>query len=298
MNSSKTILINIVGPTAVGKTALAILIAKHFKTEIISSDSRQFYKEVSIGTAKPSIAELEAIPHHFIDTLSVTETYSAGDFERDALHTLGILFKQHPVVVMVGGSGLYIKAVTEGLDALPAANEDLRIALHALLEEKGIKALAERLLLANPTLYEKTPKDNPQRLMRAIEIAEGDVIEKSKAKRDFTTISIGINLPREQLYTRIERRVDAMFEAGLLDEVKRMVPFKTNYAMQTVGYKELFAHLDGEYGIEKAKELIKQHTRNYAKRQLTWFKRDASIKWFEPSQEEEIIQYQITQIGL
>ena len=269
-------LVNIVGPTAVGKTAVAIKLAKHFKTEIISSDSRQFYKEVSIGTAKPTVDELSQAPHHFINTLSVTEKYSAGDFERDALPLIEGLFKDHTLVIMVGGSGLYSKAVIEGLDKLPEGNEALREELHTLFTNEGLEGLQKRLKQISPDTFENTENQNPQRLMRAIEIAETPTPFKTKEKvtRPFATIQIGLNLPREVLYQRINERVDMMMQLGLLKEVESIVKYRDTYAMQTVGYKELFAYLDGELPLDKAIELIKQHT-----------------KWYEPTATGEIIKH-------
>lgn len=292
MLNSKKYLINIVGPTAVGKTALAIKLARHFKTEILSSDSRQFYRELAIGTAKPTIDELKLVKHHFIDTLSVTDLYSAGDFERDALELLPSLFQKYPVVVMVGGSGLYIQALLEGLDPAAGRNEVLRQELKELHEKKGLPALQERLKSVNPDAYQTIALQNPQRVMRAIEMAELSItsIKKDPAKRIFVPLTIGLDLPREELYHRINLRVDQMMKAGLLDEVKSMMDFRQTYALQTVGYKELFAYLDGSISLEEAIRLIKQHTRNYAKRQLTWFRRMKDIHWFDPGQETEIIR--------
>ncbi|MFA6259879.1 MAG: tRNA (adenosine(37)-N6)-dimethylallyltransferase MiaA [Bacteroidia bacterium] len=292
MSTSKKYLINIVGPTAVGKTALAIKLAKHFHTEILSSDSRQFYRELSIGTAKPSPDELQEVPHHFINSLSVTDLYSASDFERDALALLQTLYSKYDVVVMVGGSGLYIKALLEGLDPAAGRDESLRKELKELHEQQGIEVLQERLKAADPTAYETVALQNPQRVMRAIEMAELSliVVKKETTKRPFIPLSIGLDLPREQLYERINQRVDQMMLQGLTDEVKSMSAYRQTYALQTVGYKELFSFLDGSIPLQQAVSLIKQHTRNYAKRQLTWFRRDKSICWFSPEQENEIIQ--------
>src|SRR5574343_340157 len=275
---TKTLLC-ILGPTAVGKTATAIHLAKALGTEIISADSRQFYREISIGTAKPSTDELAQVPHHFIGHLSITQTYSAGDFEREALTKLEELFKQHDVVIAVGGSGLYVKALIDGLDDMPLANEPVRDELNALYAEQGIEPLQTRLKDLNEELYQQTEVLNPQRVMRAIEVAlamqNGFVPNRKKHSRQFNTLKVVVDLPREVLYERINQRVDLMMKQGLVDEVKSMLPYRNEYALQTVGYTELFDYLDDKHDLAKAVELIKQHTRNYAKRQLTWFKKEA-----------------------
>ncbi|MFN7313009.1 MAG: tRNA (adenosine(37)-N6)-dimethylallyltransferase MiaA [Bacteroidota bacterium] len=287
-------LLCILGPTAVGKTATAIALAKTLHTEIISADSRQFYKEISIGTAKPSAEEIAEVPHHFIGHLSIEQTYTAGDFERDALNKLDELFKQHDVVIAVGGSGLYVKALIDGLDDMPLADEELRNTLNALYAQNGIEPLQAKLKALNSNLYEQTEIQNPQRVMRAIEIAlaieKGFVPNRKKYERTFRVIKVVIDLPREILYERINHRVDVMMQQGLLDEAKRMLPFKNNYALQTVGYNELFDYFNGTYDLPKAVEFIKQHTRNYAKRQITWFKKEAPEHWFKPLDCDAIIK--------
>lgn len=287
-------LLCILGPTAVGKTATAIALSKTLHTEIISADSRQFYKEISIGTAKPSAEELAEVPHHFIGHLSIEQTYTAGDFERDALNKLDELFKQHDVVIAVGGSGLYVKALIDGLDDMPLADESLRDSLNELYAQQGIEPLQAKLKALNSNLYEQTEIQNPQRVMRAIEIAlaieNGFVPNRKKHERTFRVIKVVIDLPREILYERINHRVDVMMQQGLLDEAKRMLPFKNNYALQTVGYNELFDYFNGIYDLPKAVEFIKQHTRNYAKRQITWFKKEAPEHWFKPLDCDAIIK--------
>lgn len=287
-------LICILGPTAVGKTALAIKVAKALDTEIISADSRQFYSEISIGTAKPSDAELAEVPHHFIGHLSINQTYSAGDFEREAIAKLNDLFKSHDVVVAVGGSGLYVKALIEGLDDMPGADEALRTELNQMFEQQGLEALQTRLQSLDAELFAKTEIQNPQRVMRAIEVAQaykqGFKPRFNKQTRIFSTLNIVLNLPREELYERINHRVDLMMKDGLQEEVKRVALFRDAYALQTVGYTELFDYLDGKHDLETAIHLIKQHTRNFAKRQLTWFKKEAPQNWFTPSQWEEVVQ--------
>jgi tRNA dimethylallyltransferase len=292
MQPDRTLLC-ILGPTAVGKTAAAIQVAKRLGTEIISADSRQFYKEVSIGTAKPSEEELAEVPHHFIGHLSVTQDYNAGDFERDALLRLDELFAKNRTVVAVGGSGLYVKALVDGLDDMPQADEALRDELNHLFSERGIAALRERLLTLDPKLYNETEVQNPQRVMRAIEVAmaiqNGFVPGRKKQVRNFHVVKVVLNLPREVLYERINRRVDIMMQQGLLNEARSMQPYRNTYALQTVGYKELFEYFDGRHPLETAVDLIKQHTRNYAKRQLTWFKKEAPENWFDPSDMEKIM---------
>lgn len=289
----KKTLLCILGPTAVGKTATAIKLAQALNTEIISADSRQFFKEISIGTAKPSDKELTQANHHFIGHLSIHQPYSAGDFERDALLKLSELFKQHDVVIAVGGSGLYVKALIDGLDDMPKADENLRNELNQLFATQGIEPLQQQLLLLNPDVYNQTEILNPQRVMRAIEIAlaikNGFVPNTKKHKRNFNVIKVVIDLPRELLYDRINKRVDVMMQQGLLNEAQSMLPHRDNYALQTVGYKELFEYFDGLYSLEKAVDLIKQHTRNYAKRQITWFKKEAPDFWFSPDQTQEIL---------
>lgn len=291
--SGKTLLC-ILGPTAVGKTAVAIALAKRLQTEIISADSRQFYKEVSIGTAKPSAAELAEVPHHFIGQLSIADTYSAGDFERDALQKLDELFLTHDVVIAVGGSGLYVKALIDGLDILPPANEPLRSELHELFVANGIEALQQRLKQLNETTYKQKEILNPQRLMRAIEIEtamqNGFVNHSTKQNRTFKTMKVVLDLPREILYERINKRVDLMMEQGLPDEVQSVLQHKNTNAMQTVGYTELIEYMEGKIPLDKAVDLIKQHTRNFAKRQLTWFRKEAPENWLAPGEIDKILQ--------
>lgn len=287
-------LVSIVGPTAVGKTALAIELAKNFNTVIISGDSRQFYKEISIGTAKPSQAELSEVPHYFINNKSVTETYSAGDFEKEALVKLNELFKTHNIVILVGGSGLYIKALWDGLDDLPKENIELRAELHQQFAMYGIAYLQNRLKKLNADKLNKMDYLNPQRLMRAIEIEEltdSKLTTKNKAKRSFENIKICLNKERVLLYQQINNRVDKMIAEGLVKECEKMIDFKENYALKTVGYTEIFDYFDQKHHLQKAIELIKQHTRNYAKRQITWFKREQDIQWFDPTETNEILNF-------
>lgn len=280
-------LITIVGPTAIGKTALSIQLAKHFNTEIISCDSRQFYKEMSIGTAVPDAEELASATHHFIQNRSIQEDYNVGQFEKDALEKLSELFQKHEVVIMVGGSGLYVDAVLKGLDYFPDVDEKVREKLIANLEKFGIHYLQEQLKELDPESYSSIAIDNPQRLIRALEICISTNIpfstfkNKPKEPRPFTSIKIGLNADREIIYNRINDRVDLMVEYGLIEEVTRLLPYKKLNALQTVGYKELFLYLENETTLEEAVSEIKKNTRRFAKRQLTWFRKDSSILWFD-----------------
>lgn len=293
---SKTLIV-IVGPTAIGKTALAINIATFFKTEIVSADSRQFYREMEIGTAKPSPAELKQVKHHFINSHSVTELFTVGDFERHALATVESIFETHNTVVLVGGSGLYIKAITEGFDNVPKADPLIRQELNALFENEGIIPLQEKLKDLDPAYYEEVDINNPQRIIRALEVVltTGESFSSFRLKkqnvRPFNIIKIGLNTSREELYNRINFRVTEMLAAGLLQEVRNLLPYRQFNALNTVGYSEIFEFIDGDISLEQAIENIKQNTRRFAKRQLTWFRKDTGIKWFEPAQQEEILRY-------
>ena len=287
MGNSKKTLITIVGPTAIGKTSLSILIASYFNTEIISCDSRQFYKEMTIGTAVPEKEELAVVPHHFIQNRSVFEDYNVGAYERDALNVLDTLFKKHNTVVMVGGSGLYVKAVLEGLDDFPKIDPSIRLELKHVLETEGIIPLQDQLKKLDVTTYNTIDIENPQRVIRALEICIGSNLPyssykgKIKKKRKFNSIIIGLNGEREKIYERINRRVDLMVEKGLLDEAKKLYPNKELNALQTVGYKELFSFFEEKVTKDEAIQEIKKNTRRFAKRQLTWFNKDASIYWFD-----------------
>ncbi|HEX8517680.1 MAG TPA: tRNA (adenosine(37)-N6)-dimethylallyltransferase MiaA [Bacteroidia bacterium] len=290
-------LIVIAGPTAIGKTALGADLAKEFRTDVISADSRQFFREMSIGTAKPSKAEMSDITHHFIGSHSISENYNVGKFESDVISLLDELFLDKDVVIMVGGSGLYIDAVCKGFDELPEADPMIREQIDALLLDKGIEGLREKLKELDPEYYAQVDLGNPQRLSRAIEvcISSGKTYSSLRAgrikERNFNIIKIGLNTDRGKLYDRINERVDRMMENGLLEEVRSLVQYKNANALQTVGYKELFDHLDGKTDLQSAVELIRQNTRKFAKRQLTWFRRDKNMKWFEPDEKEEIIEY-------
>lgn len=287
----------ICGPTAVGKTAVAIQIAKHLGTEIISADSRQCFKELKIGVARPSETELQAVPHHFIASHSVNEEITAVGFEQYALEKIEFLFKEHDVVVLVGGTGLYIKAFEEGLDLIPEIDVNVRREIVTNYEKLGISWLQQELKEKDPIFFKEGEMQNPQRMMRALEVinATGQSIlsfrKGKKANRDFKIIKIGLTLPNEILHQRIHERVDKMMEQGLLDEVKNLIPYRKRNALQTVGYAELFDYLDGKNELQQAVELIKTHTRQYAKRQMTWFKRDKSIKWFGPEELNAMLTY-------
>jgi tRNA dimethylallyltransferase len=287
MGNSKKTLITIVGPTAIGKTSLSILIASYFKTEIISCDSRQFYKEMTIGTAVPEKEELAEVTHHFIQNRSVFEDYNVGAFERDALNVLDTLFKKHNIVVMVGGSGLYVKAVLEGLDDFPKIDPTIRLELNNIYKNEGIIPLQQQLKKLDIETYNTISLDNPQRIIRALEICIGTNLPyssfkgKGKRKRDFESIIVGLNGDRQKIYDRINYRVDLMVKKGLLDEAKKLHPQKSLNALQTVGYKELFLFFDGKITKEYAVEEIKKNTRRFAKRQLTWFKKNTNIMWFD-----------------
>lgn len=278
-------LIVIAGPTAVGKTAAAIQLASFYKTVIVSADSRQFYREMSIGTAKPSQDELVAVKHYFIDSHSITETFTVGDYEKQCLELLDDLFQTHDKVILVGGSGLFIKAVCEGFDEFPDAKPGVRDGLNKEFEEKGISYLQEKLKIADPQYYEEVDLNNPQRIIRALQVYQStgkpfSSYRKSKInERPFNIIKLGLNLPREVLYQRINERVDLMIQHGLLEEVKLLLPFRHLNPLNTVGYSELFDYFDGKTDLNSAIELIKQNTRHYAKRQLTWFGKDKEIKW-------------------
>lgn len=285
MNSNY--LITIVGATAIGKTALSIALAKHFNTEIISSDSRQFYKEMDIGTAVPSLDELSQAPHHFIQNRSIFENYSVGDFERDALKELNLLFKKHDIIIMVGGSGLYVDAVLNGLDDFPIVDPKIREKLKKELQENGIQSLQNQLRKLDLVTFQKIDIDNKQRLIRALEICIGtnkpysSYLKNKMNKRNFISIKIGITAEREIIYNRINQRVDLMIENGLIEEAKKLYPNKNLNALQTVGYRELFQYFDGDITLDFAIAEIKKNTRRFAKRQGTWFRKDKEIEWFD-----------------
>ncbi|HQS55957.1 MAG: tRNA (adenosine(37)-N6)-dimethylallyltransferase MiaA [Bacteroidetes bacterium 24-39-8] len=288
MQEAPTIFI-ICGPTAIGKTAFAIELAQAIGTEIISADSRQCYQELGIAVAKPSAKELAMVPHHFINSHSIHDSVNAGVFEQYALQKSASLLQQYPSIVMVGGTGLYIKAFTDGMDAMPDIAPAIRAQLIADYEQNGLEWLQTQVQLKDPAFWEQAEQQNPQRLMRGLEfiLSTGtsilDFRKAEKKQRPFQVVKIGLELPREILYQRINQRVDQMLDHGLLEEARALVPFQTNNALQTVGYQELFAHFKGEISATIAIEQIKQHTRQYAKRQMTWFKKETSINWMDAS---------------
>lgn len=286
-------LILIVGPTAVGKTTLCIDLAKKLNTDIISCDSRQFYKELSIGTAKPTAQEMQGVRHQLIDSHSIADYYSVGDFERDSLKILENLFKEKEYVIMTGGSGLFVKAIIDGLDEMPEADLSIRQNLMERLENEGVDVLAEELKNLDPIYAAQVDLKNSQRVVRALEvcIATGkpftDFRRNTKTERPFEIIKIALNRPREELYQRINQRVDLMLAVGLIDEVKSVAQYRQQNALQTVGYKEVFDYLDGTISYEMMVELIKRNSRRYAKRQMTWFKNQDSFEWISVGDDEK-----------
>jgi tRNA dimethylallyltransferase len=288
-------LVVLAGPTAAGKTDLGVWLAQQWQIPVISADSRQFYKEMSIGTAKPTPAEMQGVPHYFIDSLSVHAPYSAGHFEREVLELLDTLFLQHHFVLMVGGSGLFIQAVCEGMDELPELPEGLREQVMEEFARGGLEPLLAELAQKDPIYYEQVDKANYARVIRAIEVIRStgqpfsSLRKKEAAPRPFQTIKIVVTPPRDLLYARVNRRVDLMMQAGLLEEARGLFHLRHLNALQTVGYQEFFEHFEGHTTLEEAVELLKRNTRRYAKKQLTWFRRDVPAEaWFEPQQREEI----------
>lgn len=297
MTKSGKYLVVIAGPTAVGKTDVAIKLAKEWNTEIISADSRQFYNEMSIGTAKPDPGQLRAVKHHFVGHLSISDYFNVSRFENEVVQLLESLFEQHNLVFLVGGSGLYIDSVCNGIDDFPDPDPEYRSYLKGLYMDEGISKLQNLLLEMDPEYYATVDTNNPNRLLRAIEVCQSTGKKFSELrlnrtkKRDFQIIKIGLNLPRPELFSRIELRVDQMIEKGLVDEVKSLMHFQHLNALNTVGYKEIFEYLDSKITLEQAIVNIKTNTRRYAKRQLTWFNRSGEYTWFEPSQLNEITNY-------
>ncbi|MGC3948652.1 MAG: tRNA (adenosine(37)-N6)-dimethylallyltransferase MiaA [Chryseolinea sp.] len=288
-------LIVIAGPTAVGKTAAAISLAQHFSTHIVSADARQFYKEMNIGTAKPTPIELQAAPHHFIDSRSITQSYDAAEFGEEALACIHTLFQSHSHVVMCGGSGLYIKAVLDGFDDIPEIDPSVRQDLQLAFSVGGLEVLQDKMKTLDPVYYQKIDTRNPQRLMRALEVVIGTgqsittFQQRKRRTHDFDVVRIGLELPRPELYDRIDRRMDKMIEDGLFEEALSLFPYRTYNALQTVGYQEIFDFIERKYDRREAIRLLKQHSRQYAKRQLTWFKRDPEMVWLQPTAINDII---------
>ncbi|NVM66462.1 tRNA dimethylallyltransferase [Mucilaginibacter sp. SG538B] len=287
MTQGNKTLIVVAGPTAVGKTAAAIKLAQHFNTVVVSADSRQFFREMSIGTAKPDESELAAAKHYFINSHSISESFSVGDFEKQGLALLDGLFKVHDKVILAGGSGLYIKAICEGFDDLPVADISVREKLNQQLEREGITTLQKQLQQVDPDYYTQVDLNNPQRIIRALEVFEtsgkpfSSYRNATVNKRPFNIIKLALDMPREKLYERINLRVDLMVKQGLIQEVKSLLPYRELNALNTVGYSELFDHFDGKTSVDEALLLIKQNTRRFAKRQLTWFRKDKDFVWFD-----------------
>jgi tRNA dimethylallyltransferase len=296
MNVGKKLIV-IVGPTAVGKTAVAIKLAEVLKTEILSADSRQIYTELEIGTAKPSPDQLKQVPHHFVNTKSIKEEYDAGQFGRDALNLLNQLFKEKDTVILCGGSGLYVKAVCEGFDDMPELPPGVREKIIEEYREKGLSWLQAKVEEVDPDYFAQVDVKNPQRLMRALELnyASGKSLKelrhKKKMNHPFSIVKVGLEIERETLYNRIDQRMDNMIASGLFDEAKQLYPQRELNALQTVGYQEICGYFDGLYDRAEAIRLLKRNSRHYAKRQMTWFKKDKEIKWFNVNRWEEIIGF-------
>ena len=299
--STKTLIV-IVGPTGSGKTDLSIAVAEHFSAPIISTDSRQFYRGIPIGTAQPDEEQLKRVEHHFIASHDLTDDFNCGAYEVAALKRLEELFVTHDVVVAVGGSGLYIKALCDGMDDMPEADAEVRQRLAERLKEEGLEALVEDLRARDADFYDVVDKKNPARVLRALEVCittgqpYSSLRKGEKSEREFNIVKIGTDMPREVLYERIDKRVDIMVEQGLEQEARAVYPQRALNSLQTVGYREMFDYFDGTISRDEAIELIKRNSRRYAKRQLTWFRRDEDIMWFHPSEREQIIEYLETNI--
>ena len=296
VSSGKTLIV-LTGPTAVGKTAVSLDIAKHFGIPVINADSRQIFKELRIGTARPTEAEMEEVKHYFVGTLGIEDYYSASLYEQQVLELLDKEFQSHDYALLSGGSMMYIDAVCDGIDDIPTIDDDTRALMKQRLKEEGLEALVEELKRLDPEYYEIVDRQNPRRVVHALEICvmTGKTYtsfrKRSKKERPFRIIKIGLDRPREELYNRINARVDKMMSDGLLDEVKALYPEKELNALNTVGYKELFDYLDGRWPLEEAVERIKGNTRRYARKQLTWYKKDEQIRWFHPDDKQSIMNY-------
>lgn len=303
-NSPQKYLVTVAGPTAVGKTALSIRLARDLGTEIISADSRQFFRELSIGTAKPTPEELVQAKHHFVDSHSISEAYSAGDFERDALALLDKLFQEYDMVVMTGGSGFYVKAVLQGLDDLPTPLPGLRESLMEKLNDNGLLPLQEEIRRIDPEFAATSEIANPQRVVRALEVfyTSGTPISQFKLNnarsRPFHPINIALDRNRAELYQRIDQRMDVMLQEGLVEEAKSVIKYREHHALKTVGYREVYGYLDDEYDEVEMVRLLKQNSRRYAKRQLTWFRHQGNFEWFHPDEYDRILEYIRQQAGL
>jgi tRNA dimethylallyltransferase len=292
----KTLII-IAGPTAVGKTDLAIAVAKKLKTEIISADSRQFFREMEIGTAKPSVSDMQEVPHHFVNSHSILEQYDAAQFASDALEKINRILKQNNSCVMCGGSGLYIKAVCEGFDDIPEITPSVRETLISNYEANGLGWLQDEMRKKDPDYFERIDQQNPHRLIRALEVKAGtgnslsSYFGNAKHQHDFGILKVALELPRDVLYKRIDARMDQMIADGLFEEAKSLLQFRNHQALQTVGYKEIFDHFDGLYDREEAIRLLKRNSRRYAKRQMTWFQKDKEFVWFDARKQNDILEF-------
>lgn len=290
-------LIVLIGPTGVGKTELSLRMAEHFHTHIISSDSRQLYADLKIGTAAPTAEQLRRVPHHFVGTLQLTDYYSAAQYESEVLAVLDDLFKQHETVLLTGGSMMYVDAICKGIDDIPIVDEETRALMLQRYEEEGLERMCAELKLVDPEYYKIVDLKNPKRVIHALEICymTGKTYTsfrtQQKKARPFRIVKIGLTRDRAELYERINRRVDLMIEEGLVEEAKAVYPYRHLNSLNTVGYKEIFKYLDGEWELPFAIEKIKQNSRIYSRKQMTWFKRDQEIQWFHPAQEEEILAY-------
>jgi tRNA dimethylallyltransferase len=294
---SRTIkrLIVIAGPTAVGKTDVAIRLAQHLHTEIVSADARQVYQELGIGVAKPAPDQLTQVKHHFISSHSISDNYNAADYGEEALSVIKKLFETHDYVILCGGSGLYIKAILEGFDDVPEVDKSVRNSITEEYNQKGLTWLQDQVKKYDPEYFSVVDQKNPHRLIRSLEISMStgtkmsDWRKQSKREHDFEVVKIGLTLPPEELYSRIDRRMDSMISEGLFEEAEQLYPNRHLQALQTVGYREIFAFMDHAYDRDEATRLLKRNTRHYAKRQMTWFRKDAEIKWVRPNQWDEIV---------
>lgn len=294
----------IVGPTAVGKTELCLKLAKKFNSEIISCDSRQFYREMNLGTAKPSQEELDQVPHHLIDSHSIFEEYDVKQYESDVLAILDKLYQKSNVVLLTGGSGMYADIITQGMDSIPDISPEIREEVIRLYQQNGLEWLQNQVSIHDPIYFAQVDRQNPQRLMRALEVCLGtqqpysNFRQKKKVERPFVSIKIGLDRDREELYQRIDDRMDQMIEKGLFEEAESLFPYRNLNALQTVGYTEIFDFMEGVYDRVEAIRLLKRNSRRYAKRQMTWFRKDPEIQWFHPDQFNQIIDFISAQMAL
>lgn len=296
-------LVIIAGPTAVGKTELCVRLAQELGTEIVSADSRQFYRELSIGTAKPSLAERQGIPHHFVDSHSIAEYFSVGDFEREALQTIQEIFTRTNVAILTGGSGLFLKVITDGMDEMPAVNLDIRKKLMERFEQEGITPLVDELRQLDPAYFDYVDRNNTQRIVRALEVClttgkpYSSFRTGHKVERPFRILKICLTRDRAILYDRINQRVELMIQQGLVEEVQSVAEYRNHYALKTVGYQEVFDYFDGTYAYETMIEKIQQNSRRYAKRQLTWFRHQDNFQWFDAEDYEGVRAYVRENLG-